>query len=768
MMRYHLFILSICCFSNFANAQYIQVNDSYTKEQLIEDVLINSDCATVSNISVLGGNFASGEKSYGFFDGTGTTFPFTNGIVLSTGRAVETQGPNDSLLDDGRGMDWPGDSDLERALEISNSVDATIIEFDFVPLGNKISFDYMLSSEEYHDNAPCRYSDGFAFLLKEAGSTGNYQNLAIIPGTTIPVKVTSVHPAIGGNGGCPEQNEAYFDAFNDFEHPTNFNGQTKPMTAVATVTPGLTYHIKLVIADEGNYRYDSAIFLKGGSFKVEENLGDDRLLASGNPLCENETLYLDAFNANAVGYNWFVDNNLIPSATNQPNITVDSPGLYTVEIQLPGTCVSTGKINVEYSPKPIVPNATLIQCDDNNDGFTFFNLTDAEDQITAGNTNFTIIDYFKTSTEAGSNSNPITNVTAFENLQNIVYARVENEFGCFGVSEITLNVSNNTLVNPTDLESCDTDSIPTDGLTSFNLLLRGQAILDNLPGGTLNYYTSYNDALLGLNKIPNPSQFINSNPLSQAVYAKLSSGIDCYGIVSFNVIVNSFGTALNDEAVNLCIGESKTLDAGAGFSSYKWNTPLNQITQKIEVREAGIYRVTVTNAKGCEGIKTFYVDASSKPEIISATINDFNGGNNSATINLSATSIGNYRFSLNGGPFQDSPTFSNLKSGEYTVVAKEDYCGTDSYTFYIMDYPKFFTPNADGRNDYWRIPFLQSQPNAQVAIFDRYGKLLYFFKGNQNGWDGNYNGHALPANDYWFRISLENGREVRGHFSLLR
>ncbi|MBC8645158.1 T9SS type B sorting domain-containing protein [Flavobacterium lindanitolerans] len=135
---------------------------------------------------------------------------------------------------------------------------------------------------------------------------------------------------------------------------------------------------------------------------------------------------------------------------------------------------------------------------------------------------------------------------------------------------------------------------------------------------------------------------------------------------------------------------------------------------------------------------------------------------------LTSNSIGTYQYSLDGITFQDSPTFTNLAPGRYNVIIKEADCGTITHEFYIMDYPKFFTPNNDGTNDYWRIPYLQYQPNATVAIFDRYGKLIYFFKGGQPGWDGKLNGHDLPANDYWFKIILQDNREIRGHFSLLR
>ncbi|MEQ3661092.1 MAG: choice-of-anchor L domain-containing protein, partial [Flavobacterium sp.] len=214
------------------NAQVISVDESYTPTQLVENILLQSSCASVSNVTVSGGNFTSGELSYGAFDANGSVFPFQNGIILSTGKINNAPGPNTSILEDGGNMGWNGDTDLQNALGLSNSYNATILEFDFVPLGDQISFDYMLSSEQYLTNPSsnqCNYTDGFAFLLKEVG-TSTYQNLAVIPGTSTPVKINTVR---GSGTICPPANEQYFDAFNGDNHPTNFNGQTKILTAQA-------------------------------------------------------------------------------------------------------------------------------------------------------------------------------------------------------------------------------------------------------------------------------------------------------------------------------------------------------------------------------------------------------------------------------------------------------------------------------------------------------------------------------------------------------
>ena len=669
-LRNTIFILVFLCgfISNYA--QNITVDEGFTPQYLVNDVLINSSCANVLNVSVSGGNFASGEKSFGYFDATGTSFPFQNGIVLSTGKIVNAQGPNTSLSDDGGNMGWNGDPDLNQALGLSNTFNATVLEFDFIPLGNRISFDYIFSSEQYLSNPmsnQCNFTDGFAFLLRRNGET-NYQNLAVVPNTNIPVKVNTVR---GSGTICPAANETYFDAFNGTVHPTNFNGQTKVLTAQSDVIPGETYHIKLVIADEGNHRFDSAIFLGGGSFNFGIDIGDDRLIATGNPLCTNETLAVDATQIGATSYQWYKDTNLIPGATNATyNIT--SAGDYLVEINYGPTCQTTGAIKIEYAETLIVNQNTFTECDAdaNQDGKTVFDLNDIKNQL------FT-----------------------------------------------------------------------------------------NLPA---NYVVSFFDLTTSTTALP--TNYTNTTPFTQTIYARIMNIQGCYSDYPVNLRVNTFDDILVDETIGLCENESLILNAGSGFTSYEWNTNPPQFTQQITVNSGGIYEVTVTNALNCSKTKTFTIEASGIGTIEEIVINDFQE-NNSATIEISPTSLGDYEYSLDGINYQNSNVFSNLLAGEYTVYVQDKKgCGITLETFYILDYPRYFTPNNDGYNDNWNIKNLERRglENSLITIYDRYGKLLKQLIGNSSGWNGTFNNEVLPAADYWFTIELTNGKTVKGHFSLIR
>lgn len=669
-LKYTFFTLIIGFGFQIGNAQNISVDEGYTPQDLVEDILINSTCANVFNVSVSGGNFATGEKSYGYFDGTGTTFPFQNGIILSTGKINNAPGPNSYLSDDGGNMGWNGDTDLNDALGLSNTFNATVLEFDFIPLGNKISFDYIFSSEQYLLNpssGQCNFTDGFAFLLKRNGDL-SYQNLAVIPGTTTPVKVNTVR---GPGTICPPANESYFDAFNDVNHPTNYNGQTTVLTAQSDVIPGQTYHIKLVIADEGNHRFDSAIFLGGGSFNFTIDIGDDRLIANGNPLCQGENLVVNATQTGATGYQWFQNNVAIPGATNA-TYNVTTAGDYLVEISYGATCQTTGTIKIEYADVLIIDENTYTTCDAdaNQDGKTVFNLDTIKNQL-------------------------------FTNL-------------------------------------------PSNYIVSFF----------ELPTSTT--------AL--------PSNYTNTIANSQTIYARVMNVQGCYTDFPVYLEINTFDDIITDEELGLCENESITLNAGAGFSSYVWNTSPAQTTQTITIDTAGTYVVTLTNANNCSKTKTYTVTASGIATIEDVIINDFQE-NNTATIEISSTSLGDYEFSLDGVNYQDSNIFNYLNAGEYTVYVQDKKgCGIVFETFYILDFPKYFTPNNDGYNDTWFIKNLDKRnlENSIITVFDRYGKLMKQISGSSEGWNGTFNGNLLPSSDYWFEIKLTNGKSVKGHFTLKR
>src|SRR5690606_11407689 len=248
---------------------------TYTVPELVTEVLVNSPCSNVSNITWSTGNTIdpANPSGIGYFYRTGPGFPFEDGVVLVTGDASDITGPNDTSLDNGS---WAGDTDLFNYMSglgvdpgLTDYNDASVLEFDFVPFEDTLEFEFLFASEEY-GTFQCDYSDAFAFFLTDT-DTGVTTNLAIVPGTNDPVSVVTIRDNTH-NGSCGSVNPTYFDTFYGttgvapIAAPINFNGHTVPMVATSPVTPYTTYHIKLVIADRNDNSFDSAVFLKGGSF----------------------------------------------------------------------------------------------------------------------------------------------------------------------------------------------------------------------------------------------------------------------------------------------------------------------------------------------------------------------------------------------------------------------------------------------------------------------------------------------------------------------
>lgn len=776
-MKQYFIILCVFVSSLTYSQNVITDSNTYSAQELIEDILIDSNCITdVVVTNAVGGNFNGPDKSYGYFNANGSSFPFQEGIVLSTGRLINVQGPNTSLSDDDANG-WGGDEDLEYALNESNTINATILEFNFRAVADQISFRYLFASEEYQEgnSNTCQYSDLFGFLIRKETET-IYDNIALVPGTTTPVKVTTVHSGIPG--ACQPINEAYFGGWNDSNAPINFNGQTAVLTATANVIPNETYHVKLVIADEQNYRYDSAVFLEAGSFQLSTNLGPDLLLANNSALCPNETILLDASQPGTNTYRWFKNGVEIPLETN-PTYLVTDAGTYNVEVVIDGTCFSYGEVVVEMAANPTVFNTTLSSCDYNLDGFTNYNLFDAEADVTNNNNALTLENFFFSQAEAISNTNPIPTPTNFDNtaINQIVYARVTNANGCISVAEVTLTFANNPIVFPL-YPGCDDDT--NDGITSFDLDAMEAFVLsnNNVPNtATITFYGSQSDLENQTNPLSGTYENTDSSYFD-TLYVQITDNGICYAYASIYLTVNPSPELISDEDMVYCLNlfpETILLEAGILYGNpidfnYQWQlngTDLLESTEQISVNEVGTYTVTVTNSDGCSNTRTITVLPSNLATIQDILITEASD-NNSITIIVSGQ--GDYEYSIDNGYFQDSNIFTNVSAGYHTIhIQDKNECGTISADVSVLGFPKFFTPNGDGYNDFWNPVGLDyMETSVTVNIFNRYGKLLKELSAFGSGWDGTFKGELLPTDDYWFVITFSNGKEYRGHFTLKR
>ena len=773
MKKFNQFIFLLV--SVTALSQNVQVSSSaYTPQELIENVLINSSC--VENLvvtNVVGGDFNATDKSYGYFNANGSSFPLDSGVVLSTGKLSNVGGPNDSLSDDDA-SNWGGDPDLEMILNESNTLNATIIEFNFSASASRISFNYVFASEEYQENnsSTCQYSDLFGFLIRKDTDV-EYTNIALVPTTETPVKVTTVHSGVPGE--CDPINEAYFGSWNSNSAPINFNGQTAVLTATANIIPNEIYHVKLVIADEQNFRYDSAVFLEASSFKLGTDLGIDRLIATNNSLCGDESTSLSALQNNVLSYQWF-KNNIPLSGNTASTFEVESEGLYSVEVVLDNGCISYGSIQIEYSPLPIAFDTSLVQCDDDGlfDGFTTFNLTEINETLINNIPNRDT--KFYTSLTAAQNSTDEINGSVFNNTTNpqTVYVQlIDTNTNCFDIAALTLSVSTTTGTD-TVLKSCDSDG-NEDGFFNFTLSDADADVLSGLPAiFTLSYYETYQEALLEIN--PLPANYTNTSAYSQILFARIENGNDCHGINQVELEVKVLTQLVTEQQQQYCLNSfpsTITLEGGIigglpNSFSYDWST--GETTPQIEINTPGVYTVSVSNSDGCSKLRTITVIPSNIATFDSIAIVD---GVENNTVTIFVSGEGNYEYALDSefSNFQDSNLFIGVKPGFHTVYVRDkNDCGTIQKNIAVIGFPKFFTPNGDGYNDTWHVYGINTpnQVNSEVYIFDRFGKLIIKLNPLGAGWDGTYNGDNTPSSDYWFYTKLQNNKIFRGHFSLRR
>ncbi|ESU22678.1 hypothetical protein FEDK69T_19360 [Flavobacterium enshiense DK69] len=239
------------------------------------------------------------------------------------------------------------------------------------------------------------------------------------------------------------------------------------------------------------------------------------------------------------------------------------------------------------------------------------------------------------------------------------------------------------------------------------------------------------------------------------------------------------GTVCLDSATGTLIS-GYTMDTGLSPASYtfQWyyGGDMNTViatTSSYEATQAGQYTVVIMDSStGCTDQFVINVDESNPAQSASAVVTNY--FEDTQAITVTVVGNGTYLYSLDGGAFQTSNVFINVLPGTHTITIHDTKGCTDITLNGILTigYPHFFTPNGDGYNDTWNIWSLSDdQPNSEIHIYDRYGKLLKQIVPSGAGWDGTFNGHTLPSTDYWFTVKYkENGadKQFKAHFSMKR
>lgn len=690
-MKKLLFTL-LCLFSGQAFGQLVVNNTTMTPTQLVQNVLVGTG-VTVSNVTFNGAPGNTVTTQAGEFNGVNANVGLTTGIILASGDAQAAVGPNNSggfSLGPPQGTSAT-DPDL-AAITPWNIYDQAVLEFDFVPIGDSISFRYVFASEEYDEYVCGTVNDAFGFFISGPGITGPYTNnaanIAVVPGTNTPVSINTVNLGVAGTNGTAsncallDPNWASYNVYYAGSNPQNnntsvqYDGWTTVLTARAAVQCGQTYHIKLAIADAGDGVWDSGVFLEGGSLT---------------------SVGVDVTVATVTG-----DSTIIEGCS-------DATFIFT----RPDT---TGDLTINFD---ISGNAT------NGVDFNFI-----ADSI-----------YFASGQQTVSLVvSPIADGIA-EGWDTLV------------VTVYTLSPCGDTVIKEAVLYIVDPAILIADAGADQNLTCPGQ--LTNLNGNAIGGNAPYNFTWSnGAN-----TQNTTSNPFITTSYILTVTDV-CNQTDSDTIVVNvpvpdPWIISTQDVSV-VCPGDPAVLNVsfgGGGYPPYTmtWNNGDTDTTTTVNPNSTTTYTFTVTDNCGLDTTVSSTVTVPVYPPL-EVLINDselclgdglvvnpqYTGGQGTYSFAWNGPIGASYVINQNNG----STVINNPVDGIYVITINDVCNNTDSdtanFTFVGCEItiPNVISANGDGINDIWYIINLEYHPNTHVAVYNRWGQIVYESANYLNNWDG--------------------------------
>jgi len=267
MKKNIIFTLAFAAISCYSLGQMTISTGALTTAQYVNN-LVGPGIA-FSNVTYTGTT-----QQIGAFGGT-SNIGFASGVVISSGATTELVGPASFQSSGTINVSGISNADLLSVANlaatavgsgtITSTKDAAILEFDFVPVSNIVSFNFVFSSEEYLTFVNTVFNDVFGFFVSGPGITGPYAspagfpngstNLALVPGTNTPITISTIHPGL---------NSQYY--VNNTDTTQAMNGFTTPIPVTFSVICGETYHFKFAVADCQDNYLSTAVFMQSGSF----------------------------------------------------------------------------------------------------------------------------------------------------------------------------------------------------------------------------------------------------------------------------------------------------------------------------------------------------------------------------------------------------------------------------------------------------------------------------------------------------------------------
>ncbi len=695
---FFLFLLSVAAVSG-SYAQ-LTVTSNQTATVLAQNL-------AGAGVTVLNATLTCAGQANGTFTATASTLGISNGIVLTTGQASSVAGPEPGLTSFNNNT--AGDPDLQALSGASTTRDACILQFDLVPKGDSIKFDYVFGSEEYINSICGPYNDAFAFFISGPGITGTV-NIARVPGTNIPVAVNSINSGIPGiYGSLPNctamgPGSPFTSYYNNNIGSTTvaYRGLTTVLTASQLVIPCDTYHLKLTVADAVNGLYDSGVFIKAGSL-------------------QSTTFGMNVTAPLTVGGFPTIYKGCAP-ATITFNRSVATPSAQTLTYQVAGTGIN----GTDYTSLP--GNITI--------------------PANALQTTLSI---------AGL----VTPPAGIKTLK--LY--LNSPYNCSGTAEIVDSVTLHIL-----------DAPMATILTPDTTICSGNSVQLRVNGDNSLQYTWTPGT--GLNNAAVKEPFATPAITTTYQMTAVIPGSGCTPITGAVQVTVSPVPGFTDAGTDLLICEHTPVSITPDINpenpafSYTWTGPAGftlagkelQIADPL-VAQSGYYRFTVSSAD-CGAISdSVLVDIVEfpSPPIVSGNLK-LCLNETIKSLPVTGKDLKWYKSATGSDPFDHGPDIKTSATGVFDFYVSQRYgnCESERVKLTVIverccdDYvfiPTAFTPNNDGKNDFFDIIVRNGSMLSEVTVFNRWGQVVYNRK-NGGAWNGTFNGTTVDLGTYYYMVDV--------------
>lgn len=618
-------------------------------------------------------------EGYGEFTYSGNALGIQQGILLTSGRRNEAIGPND-VENKSFQQGTPGSPILDVVTGRSTR-DACLFEFDIIPSGDSLKFNFVFGSEEYNEWVGSQYNDVFGFFISGPGivgnpGIGNDRNIALIPNTTQAVTINNV------NNGSNSQ--YYFD--NAGGQHIQYDGLTRGLKAISAVQPCQTYHLKLIVADASDRKFDSGVFIE----RIQSNnISMSLVTATGGPdLIEGCNSGVVRFTRGAVRPTPLtLEYYLQGTATNG----TDYAAIGNIDPNVPKTVtIPANQASVDVPISPVAdgiaePTETLNfilgnpYCTGGILGSLVVNLADSlVSSVSPGTTTICPGGQVQFQVTGGANyswspaaglsstntANPIASPSSTTN-----YSVVISQGTCSRTVNRLVRVSNPTLSGVVTRPLCAGNS--------------NGALNLSVTGGT----APFSFAWTGPNGFSSTSEDL-VNVIAGTYSVTATDGAGCTRTQSFNIgqpapLSATLTPSILPFGENVaCFGGatgtlSTSVSGGTAPFAFAWTGPngFSSTAQNLTALRAGTYAVVVTDASGCTSNGSFTMN---QPTPIGASVSNINhvscfGSNiGSATVS-NAGGTPPFSYSWNTTPVQTTATASGLAPGTWTATITDGY-----------------------------------------------------------------------------------------------